>query len=286
MAAIRRDLAAMSIALILICIASGDVSVSRAYFSSGSECYESVYLHDMEYTNSASIWNANYYAAATANSSPDSEEARIADQAYIITRKGMNGASIQSDGFEGIQFSNYISGGGPMGFEYNMTADDDPASLYLSAFCSDARFSEDISRMSNSLIAGKLQSYSTGFVSVGDGRSTGSGPSYFNDRVKLQFLDKFASTESFLSAPSQEGRINYTWSSISGKGEIAKSYLRIDAFEGIISGMAIKGHSFGVNSSLDDKYSPLSYADGIPLKRNASDIDKVVYMIYVLNNTK
>ena len=41
-----------------------------------------------------------------------------------------------------------------------------------------------------------------------------------------------------------------------------------------------------VNSSLDDKYSPLSYADGIPLKRNASDIDKVVYMIYVLNNTK
>lgn len=287
MESIRYKLVIINIILFFISMGNGDVSVSRSYYSPGSVSYESLYLHDMDYKNSASIWNSNFYASGEGHTSEGSKEPSIFYNAYVVSRQGINGATLQPSGYTSIQSSNFVSGDCAVGFGYNMTAEGVPAKLQLISFNPDIRFSENISRMTNSQISGSLQSYGSSFVSTGDGKSTGNGPTVFDDTVDLQYMDMSSRTETFLKAPSQNIPINYTWASISGKGEIAKSYMRIDAYKGIISGMGIKGSSIGINSSLDDKFSPLSYKDPKqPLIRNATDSDKVVYILYLLNSSQ
>ena len=70
------------IILIAANITSADVNISNSYYTSGSESHENVVLHNMDYSNDASIFGDAYSASSEASTANQSETSKFSDTAY------------------------------------------------------------------------------------------------------------------------------------------------------------------------------------------------------------
>ncbi len=69
-------------------ITSADVSISNSYYTSGGESHENVVLHNMDYSNDASIFGDAYSASSKASTANQSETSKFSDTAYSSSLQG------------------------------------------------------------------------------------------------------------------------------------------------------------------------------------------------------
>lgn len=246
------------ILLLMIIISSdsvvlGDVSISRSLYSPGSECHEEVFLHNMDYSNTAGVSSINYYANSQASTADQSETSQFINSVMINSLVGLQEADIEAKNSNDLDYSRSISGGPSqlIGYSYSLEAGSLPASVRLNAFNPQIIFNKDVYNLVNSHYEGKLQSFSPNFFMYGEGNSTGDA-SGFNDTTTLHFGPNMCRLDSYM-IPSND---SYTWITGAGRGEIAKASMWINSTEGDKMPMRIKGTSSGPGSTLPDKLVP------------------------------
>ena len=99
------------IILIAANITSADVNISNSYYTSGSESHENVVLHNMDYSNDASIFGDAYSASSKASTANQSETSKFSDTAYSSSLQGLQAYGLQAKGSNDIGYSRSLSGG-------------------------------------------------------------------------------------------------------------------------------------------------------------------------------
>jgi hypothetical protein len=254
-------------------IGQGDVSISRALYTTSSECHEEVFLHNLDYSNTAGISNINYYANSQASTADQSETSRFINSVNINSLVGLQGANIEAKNSNNLEYSRSIGGGNSqlISYEYSLESGSLPASMRLNAFNPQINFNKDIYNLVNNHYEGKLQSFCPNFFVYAEGKPTGEGPSGFNDITTLRFGPNMCRLDTYLT---DEGLSNpdYTWITSAGRGEIAKSSMWMQSNQNMT--MKIKGTSSGPGSTLGDKSVPEN-----------GDIAQTAYMLYKLTSS-
>lgn len=75
----------------MISIASADVRLQNTYATSGSEVLENIYLHGVDYTNTASVYQTSYSASSATTMADNANSSRFEDIAYMKTKDGNQG---------------------------------------------------------------------------------------------------------------------------------------------------------------------------------------------------
>ncbi len=278
---------AILILLLIVNIVSADVRISNSYSTSGSESRENVILHNMDYSNTASIFNDNYNANSRANTANESE---ISNFNNIINSNSVIGASIadlQLGDSNDLGYSRSLLGGTSqlIGFSYSLESGSEPTDLSLNYLDTQVHYSDDVSNLVNNHYQGSFQSYNSNIFSSNSGRSNGKAPSGFNDVISLEFLGKSCEMDSFLEEFAGNNPAEYVWKSTFSKRGTALVDLRANAYQGNPVYLGIKGTSVST-PDLPDKFSPVSYFDpSVPannLKALPSD-PATVYMQYELD---
>jgi hypothetical protein len=187
---------------------SADVTTSNAYFAGGSVAKETVFLHDMDYINSAQISTANIWNAHSQGSSVDgSEEGRFIDDISI----GPQGSCIDASAKK-LGFSRDLSVG-----IYNW----EQVSYSIESGSSRAHYSvpgtyviEEISA-NNNKFEGSYGTTESDLFSEGAGRSTVDAPSSFTHNILLTHLGMQCNLKSYLNSEGAGGGwrpASYYWS--------------------------------------------------------------------------
>lgn len=277
---------AILILLLIVNIVSADVRISNSYSTSGSESHENVILHNMDYSNTVSIFNDNYNGNSKASTANESETSNFND---IVNSNSMVGASIaglQSGDSHDLTYSRSLLGGSSqlVGFSYSMETGATPGALHINYVDPQVLFSEDMSNLINNRYQGTFQAYNSNVVSSGTGRSNGKAPSRFNDIISMEFYGKSCEMDAFLKEASGNKPASYVWKSTFSKRDTALVDLRATAYQGNPVTLGIKGTSVST-PDLPDKFSPTSYIDPLVPADNhnaSSENPATVYMIYEL----
>jgi hypothetical protein len=260
------------ILLITANIASADVSISNSYYTSGSESHENVVLHNMVYSNDASVFGDSYSTSSEASTANQSETSKFSDTAHSSSLQGPQAYGLQAKGSNDIGYSRSLSGGSVLytSLNYNMETKTLPGALQIKYSNPQVLFDDNIYNLVNNKYTGTLVMYGSTAFSLGRGTSNGDAPGSFHDIISYQFFNKDCKMDSFFEAPGATP-VDYMWKTFSSQGHGNVAVTGIDISADALA--EIKGTS----SFLDDKFS-------INLKEDGTFAP--IYMRYVLNNSK
>lgn len=252
-ACLRKGWGIPSLILILLIAANityADVTISNSYYTSGSESRVNVVLHNMDYSNDASVFGDGYSASAKASTTNQSETSELTDTAYSSTLQGPQGYSLQARGSNDMGYSRSLSAGSSLftGLSYNMKTGASPGAMQIKYYNSRSLYDDNIFNLVNNNYTGKLQSYGPTVYISGKGTSNGIAPGSFNDTISYIFAGKDCKMDSFLDAPNA-APLNYLWKTFLNQGSRAVTGINITQSNS--SSVGIKGTS----SFLDDKFS-------------------------------
>ncbi len=293
---ILKDLKVQKLVVVLIFaiyIISGDVSLQNSYFSGSSESHENIHLHDMDYTNSASISSTGYSASSNANPAEKSNESNFEDTAYMNSIDGMQGASLKIDA-DNLGYSRSMSGGQSNAIVFSYFAES--GSIQANYFTPLSAYHEDISLINNNYSA-DFAVFNSKSYSLGTGRSIVDNQSSFRHNISMTYLDKYNTISAVLIAGNDsfgDTPLNYTWNGYSSQRDYAVSGITMKVIPG---NRTAKFWIDGTSSILEDKFSPDKLNDTYPayfnkdglleLKNNelAMVYNKTLIMQYRLNAT-
>ena len=262
------------IILIAANITSADVNISNSYYTSGSESHENVVLHNMDYSNDASIFGDAYSASSEASTANQSETSKFSDRAYSSSLQGPQAYSLQAKGSNDIGYSRSLSGGSVLytSLNYNIETDALPGALQIDYHNSQTWYNDNIYNLVNNRYIGSAKLYGSIAFSSGRGTSNGDAPGSFNDTISYRFFNKDCKMDSFVEAPGATP-VNYTWKTFSSQGNGPVAWAGIDISADTLAKI------IGTSSFLGDKYS---------INKNGTTFDPI-YMRYALdarNNSK
>lgn len=255
--------AIMLLLYILAPAAYADVSMHNAYYTEGTVCYEQIFLHNMDYSNSVSISEVSIYADAEARLS-DTDTGRFNHRTYMSSAGGAQGIDMKVSGRD-LSYTRSLYGG--IGYKsadlsYKMTSGDLQAAYFTPA----ARVEESI-YLDNSRYEADVGVYNFNLFASGSGEPSADAAGGFNHEISLSYKGKECRIDSFLrsrGAAANPIPVSYFWegyASYSSARGRAVSGLFVDAYAGNRPvDLGIKGTS----TALSDKYSPDSYARGVP----------------------
>ena len=194
-------------------ITSADVSISNFYYTSGGESHENVVLHNMDYSNDASIFGDAYSASSEASTANQSETSKFSDAAYSSSLQGPQAYGVKVKGSNDIAYSRYLSGGSVLytSLYYNMETKAMPGNLQIDYHNSRSSYNDNIYNLVNNKYAGTLLAYgSTVFIS-GKGTSNGIAPSSFNDTMSYVFSNKDCKMDSYMLEDAGNKPVDYLW---------------------------------------------------------------------------
>ena len=247
-------------------ITSADVSISNSYYTSGGESHENVVMHNMDYSNDASVFGDSYSASSNANTANQSETSKFSDTADSIAWQGPQAYGLQAKGSNNMGYSRSLSGGSVLysSLNYNMETKALPGALQIDYHNSQSSYDDNIYNLVNNKYTGTLLSYGSIVFISGEGTSNGIAPSSFNDTMSYVFSNKDCKMDSYMLEDSGTNPVDYLWKTFLSQGSsLAVTGINLSYSEGNTKHLGIKGTS----STLDDKFSPL-------------------YMLYVFNDTK
>ena len=255
-------------------ITSADVSIFNSYYTSGSESHDNVVLHNMVYSNDASVFGDSYSASSEASTADQSETSKISDTAYSSSLQGPQAYSLQAKGSNDIGYSRSLSGGSVLytSLNYNLETKSLPGALQIDYSNSESSYNDNIYNLVNNNYKGTLVLYGSIAFSSGRGTSNGDAPGSFHDIISYRFFDKDCKMDSFFNAPGATP-VDYFWKSFSSQGHGPVAWTGIDITADALA--EIKGTS----SFLDDKYS---------INKNGTTFAPIYmrYALDALNNSK
>lgn len=250
------------ILLFAVAIVSGDVSVQNQYFTTGSESFEDIYLHGMDYSNSVTITQASYSADSEAHVSDQSHEPIFDDAVVMHHKGGVQGASLELNSMD-MNATRSIYGGESDSVSYSYFINGGIAQIdYLTPF---SLYSEDITLVNNEY-SGRFGVFDNDAYSSGNGVGTSKedSPGSLKHVISLLYLDKYCNINSYLNtgaAKSRNDSVRYTWSGYSSQRDSAIAGIRMNVTPGnSLTEFGIHGNS----SILEDKYSPDRINDTYP----------------------
>jgi hypothetical protein len=268
--------AALFIAVSNVC---ADVNINNAYSAMNSEGHERVSLHNMDYSNSVSLSTESFSAESEAHSADKTEKSKFKHDLWLDSQ----GARLEATGRD-LSYNKIFYGGIQNGgqFQYSMDSGRSQASYYTPS----TYVNEDIIS-ANSRYGATFGVSGLNLYSSGRGWSNSFAPSSFIHGIHLQDRGVFCTIKSFLESKGDSSGnvpVSYDWSSYTSKSLRGFAGLEIHANQGNRAvDLAIKG----ISSFLSDKYSPDSWAKGIPehlepLKTGTRE-SRALYMQYAIN---
>jgi hypothetical protein len=245
------------ILLIASNITSADVSISNSYYTSGGESHENVALHNMVYSNDASVFGDTYSASSAASTADNSEPSKFSDKARSSSIEGPQAYSLQAEGSNDIGYSRSLSGGSVLysSLNYNMGAEALPGAMQIDYRNSLSSYNDNIYNLVNTNYAGTLLSYGSVVFISGKGTSNGVAPSSFNDTMSYVFSNKDCKMDSYLLEDSGANAVDYLWKTFLSQGSsLAITGINLSYSDDNTKELGIKGTSSILN---DDKFSPL-----------------------------
>jgi len=244
------------ILLIAANITSADVSISNSYYTSGGESHENVVLHNMVYSNDASVFGDSYSASSNANTANQSETSKFSDTADSSSWQGPQAYGLQAKGFINMGYSRSLSGGSVLSssLNYNMETKALPGALQIDYHNSQSSYNDNIYNLVNNKYAGTLISYGSVVFISGEGTSNGIAPSSFNDTMSYVFSGKDCKMDSYMLEDSGTNPVDYLWKTFLSQGSsLAITGINLSYSDNNTKEVGIKGTS----SILDDKFSPI-----------------------------
>ena len=241
--------------LFAVSIVSADVSLQNSYSTSGTESHEKIYLHDMQYSNSASISSTAFSASSQASADDKSKAASFQHEAFMNSISGTKGAGLKIDA-EDLGYTRSISGGQSetISFSYSMGS----GIALADYFTPTARYDEDISLVNNTYNS-ELAVFGSQSYSFGTGQSLVDDPSSFKHNVSLIYLDKYSVMNSYLETGDKNvglHPLSYEWSSYSSQKDFAVAGISMNVIPGNRTaefGIAGDGTNFEYKFSPDKK---------------------------------
>ena len=185
--------------LFAVSIVSADVSLHNSYSTSGSESHEEIYLHDMQYSNSASVSSTGFSASSQASADDKSKAANFQHEAFMNSISGTQGAGLKIDA-EDLGYTRSISGGqsDSISFSYSMGS----GIALADYFTPTARYNEALSLVNNTYNS-DLAVFGSQSYSFGTGQSPADDPSSFKHNISLIYLDKYCVMNSSLETGAE-----------------------------------------------------------------------------------
>jgi hypothetical protein len=229
-------------------IASADLSISNSYYTSGSESHENVFVQNMDYSNSVSIFSDNYNSNAKASSSNQSETNRFTNTVFTDSLSGTQGLGLEARDAKDMGYSRTLVGGSVpftrLNYDVeNKGKEDSPAALQIKYFSPQSLFINDVSNLANNKYAGTLQSYGARAYMSGKGESIGAANSSFNDTISYIFKGKDCWMESFLNEHQGDEPVEYWWATFLNQGSIGEAGIDMSASPGNYAEFGIRGSS-------------------------------------------
>jgi hypothetical protein len=252
--------------LFAVSIVSADVSLHNSYSTSGSESHEEIYLHDMKYSNSASISSSAFSASSQASADDKSKAANFQHEAFMNSISGTQGAGLNIDA-ENLGYTRSMGGGqsDSISFSYSMGS----GIALADYFTPTARYNEALSLVNNTynsdLAVTNSQSYS-----FGTGKSLADDPSSFKHNISLIYLDKYCVMNSSLVTGAENlgiHPVSYEWSGYSSQRNFAVAGISMNVIPGNRTaefGIAGNGTNF------ENKFSPDRNNESYPAKFDTS----------------
>jgi hypothetical protein len=229
-------------------IASADVSISNSYYTSGSESHEDVFLHNVDYSNSVSIFNDNYNANAKASTSNQSEDSEFTNTVLTNSLSGTQGLGLEVRDAKDMKYSRTLVGESEpfTKLTYDVESvgrEDSPAALQIRYFSPQSLFINDIYNLANNKYAGMLQSYGPRAYMSGLGESIGASESSFNDTISYIFNGKDIRMESFLREDPGDKPVEYWWATFLNQASSGVAGIDMSASAGNFAQFGIRGSS-------------------------------------------
>lgn len=236
----------------IISIVSADVTLQNAYSTTGSDTSESIYLHKMDYENSAVIYQTSYSASSKASTADGSKDSRFEDSAFMKTVQGSQGAGLTVDA-NYLNYTRSIGGGGSNSIVFSYLADS--GILQADYFTPLSRLNEDIT-LNNNSYKGELAVFNAKAYSLGSGNSSSNGQSSMRHNLTMKFLDKFNVIRAAVDTEAQQNGdkpVIYNWTGYSSQRDYAISGINIEVKPGNRTArLWIEGES----SQIENKFSP------------------------------
>lgn len=236
----------------IISIASADVRLQNTYATTGSETQEGIYLHGVDYSNSAAIYQTSYTASSKTSPSKSANDSRVEDIAYMKTGDGDQGAGLMIDASI-LNYTRTIAGGESNSIVFSYLADS--GNVQLDYFTPLSRMTEDIS-LNNNSYKGDFAVFNTKSYSLGKGECVVDAQSSFKHNITMRFLDKFSEIRGFLNTGEENAGsfpLKYKWTGYSSQRDSATSGMNIEITPGNRSATSwINGKS----SIMAPKFSP------------------------------
>ena len=241
-------------------IASADVTISNSYYTSGSESHENVVLHNMDYSNSVSVFSDNYNANAEASTSNQSETSKFTNTVFTNSMSGTQGLGLEARDSNDVAYSRTLVGGSVpftrLTYDIeNLRGEDSPAALQIKYLGPQSLFKNDVSNLANNKYSGTLQSYGARAYLSGKGESNGGASSSFNDTISYVFNGKDCRIESFLKEDQGDEPVDYWWATKLNQGALGETGMDMSASGGNLAKYGIRGFS----SVLGEQFSPGVY---------------------------
>jgi hypothetical protein len=217
--------------LFAVSIVSADVSLHNSYSTSGSESREEIYLHDMQYSNSASISSSAFSANSQASADDKSKAANFQDDAYMNSIGGTQGAGLKIDAKD-LGYTRSMGGGqsNSISFSYSMGS----GIALADYFTPTARYDEALSLVNNTYKS-DLAVFDSQSYSFGTGHSPVDDPSSFTHNVSLIYLDKYCVMNASLETGAKNlgtHPLSYDWSGYSSQRNFAVAGISMNVIPG------------------------------------------------------
>ena len=275
--------------LFAVSIVSADVSLQNSYSTSGSESHEEIYLHDMQYSNSASISSTDFSASSQASADDKSKAANFRHDAYMNSISGTQGAGLKIDA-EDLGYTRSISGGqsDSITFSYSMGS----GIALADYFTPTARYDEALSLVNNTYNS-DLAVFDSQAYSFGTGQSPADDPSSFKHNSSLIYLDKYCVMNSSLETGTKNlgyHPVSYEWSGYSSQRDFAVAGISMDVIPG---NRTVKFGIEGDGTIFRNKFSPDKKNDTYPATFDTNGLlngktyvtSKTLIMQYKLNQS-
>ena len=250
----------ISILLILIfavSVVSADVSISHAYYTNNAECREDVFLHNMDYSNSVSIFSDSFGASSESSLPAQSNDGKIETNILLKSNEGLQGVGLKITDAKDLGFSRSLSGGKSNSIGLSYYADSGHSNAnYFNRFAS---YAEDISLFNNKYEE-RLGVFGSQSYSSGKGESTADTPSSFKHSIYMSYLNNYCKTDSFLNAFGENSGmipLSYTWKGYSIQKDYAVAGMQISIDQSNDMNNRDPQYAIaGSSSGLSGKYSP------------------------------
>ena len=236
----------------MISIASADVRLQNTYATSGSEVLENIYLHGVDYSNTASVYQTSFSANSATTMAENANSSRFEDIAYMKTKDGNQGAGLLIDASD-LNYTRSMAGGESNSVVFSYRADS--GNVQLDYFTPLSMMKEDI-KLNNNSYKGDFAVFNLKAYSLGDGECTVDAPSSLRHNISMKFLDKFSEINAFLDTDGNNAGsvpLTYKWTGYSSQRDYAVSGVNIAITPGNRSATSwIEGKS----SIMAPKFSP------------------------------